>query len=335
MSTLRDVAKQAGVSVATASRVLNGKESGIKVTLATRERILRACRALGYQPNPVARALRTKRTRLIGVIVRDVGAPFHSLVVRGIEQATRRAGYRYVLSHVQATPEPGEYAQIWQAHHGDGMIVVGDLAHDEELLLEMQGKCPYMVVTARGKLGTVPRVVVDNRAGITALLDHLYSLGHRRIGFAYTSEYWDMRERCAAFMSWMHAHGLDGEDAPIAEAPLTFEGGVQALGALLARPHPPTAVLCNNDVMAIGALKAALARGLAVPGDLSIAGFDDIEFAAYTTPGLTTVRQPIFQIGETAATLLIEWLEDGRQPEDTVILPVELVIRESTGAPRG
>ena len=334
MPTLRDVAQQAGVSLATASRVLNGKASAIQVTAATRQRVLDASRTLGYCPDPVARALRTKRTRLIGVIVRNAADPFQGLVMRGIDLAARRAGYRALLSTIETAPAPGEYAQIWQAHNADGVIVVGDVAGDDRPLLEMLQRCPFVVATARGKLGAMPRVVVDNQAGMQALLEHLHALGHRRLAFCYTPEYWDMRDRCAAFVAWARAHDLSNEAAPLVPVVSGFAGGAQALEVLMARPEPPTAILCHNDVCAIGALKAALARGLEVPGDLSITGFDDIEFAAQTTPGLTTIRQPTLQIGETAATLLIKWLEQDTPPPQLVRLPVELVVRESTGAPQ-
>ncbi|MGQ9681738.1 MAG: LacI family DNA-binding transcriptional regulator [Anaerolineae bacterium] len=333
MATLRDVAQQAGVSLATASRVLNGKASAIQVTAATRQRVLDVSRRLGYRPDPVARALRTKRTRLIGVIVRNAADPFQGLVMRGIDLSARRAGYRALLSSIDTTPAPGEYAQIWQAHNADGVIVVGDVAGDEPSLLQMRERCPCVIATARGKLGNLPRVVVDNHAGMRALLDHLHGLGHRRLAFCYTPDYWDMRDRCAAFVAWARAHDLGSEAAALVPVISGFAGGAHALEVLMARPEPPTAILCHNDLCAVGALKAALARGLQVPRDLSITGFDDIEFAAQTTPGLTTIRQPISQIGETAATLLIAWLERGTPPPELVRLPVELVVRESTASP--
>jgi DNA-binding LacI/PurR family transcriptional regulator len=167
-----------------------------------------------------------------------------------------------------------------------------------------------------------------------ALLEHLHSLGHREIGLAYNPQIWDMRVRLEAFLAHTEALGLPVIQERIVEAPSTLEGGMQALNAFLDQGVLPTAILFANDAMAIGAMRVAHDRRIRIPADLSITGFDDIPFAACMTPPITTVRQPIMKIGETAASLLINWLDDiAEPPQETVILPVELVIRESTAPP--
>jgi LacI family repressor for deo operon, udp, cdd, tsx, nupC, and nupG len=332
--TMQDVADKAGVSIATVSRVLNEKDSIVPISKDTRQRILRISEELGYRPNLLARALRTQRTNLISVIIRDVGDPFHALVIKGIDQVTRDTGYHFLLSHVEPTSTGSEYVQIFQMYNADGMIIVGDLVDKEVLLAEVLDAFPYTVVTGQESIEGIPRVIVDNQGGIGALLEYLYSLGHHEIGFAYNPQIWDMQKRLEAFLSHTEVLGLPLMQERIVAVPSTLGGGEEALNAMLDQPVPPTAIVFANDRMAIGAMRVAHDRGIHIPGDLSITGFDDIPFAACTTPRITTVRQPIIKIGETAASLLIKWMDDVAEPaQESVTLPVELVIRESTAPP--
>jgi DNA-binding LacI/PurR family transcriptional regulator len=332
--TMQDVAKRAGVSIATVSRVLNQKETDISISDATRQRILEVCEELGYQPNLLARALRTQRTNLISVIIRDVGDPFHALVIKGIDRVTKAAGYHFLLSHVEPNSTGNEYVRIFRAYNADGMIIIGDLVDEDVILAEVLDAFPHTVVTGQEVVEGVSRVIVDNQEGMRALLEHLHSLGHREIGLAYNPQIWDMRVRLEAFLAHTEALGLPVVQERIVEAPSTLEGGMQALNAFLDQGVLPTAILFANDAMAIGAMRVAHDRRIRIPADLSITGFDDIPFTACMTPPITTVRQPIMKIGETAASLLINWLDDiAEPPQETVILPVELVIRESAAPP--
>lgn len=330
-STILDVARQAGVSPTTVSRVLRGSESAVRISPATRERILDATRELGYTPNVYARALRTRRSALIGVIVRDVSDPFQSLVIKGIARVASQAHYRFLVSHIDAPPGEGDYSEILESHSADGVIIIGDLVGDETAMRHMQTLCPYVVVTGHPPVEGVPRVVVDNRGGIRALLEHLWTLGHRDIGFVWDDNVWDMRERHKAFTAFVGERGLALSANRLLGAPHSLAGGEWALNRLLDQGMTPTAVLFGSDTLAMGALRAAAEWNLRIPQDLSIAGFDDIPFAAYVTPGLTTVRQPIEGIGEAATGLLIDWLESGGPPPaDPVVLQVDLVVRQST-----
>jgi DNA-binding LacI/PurR family transcriptional regulator len=333
--TIRDVAKKASVSIATVSRVLHEKDFAAQVAPATRRRVLDAVQELGYRPNLLGRVLRTQRTGLIGVIIRDVGDPFHGLLIKGIDLVTRERGYRFLLSHVEALSLTGEYAQIWKTYHGDGMIVVGDVTGDESVLKELLEICPYTVVTGHPPVGELPRVIIDNRGGIRAALAHLCGLGHRHIGFAYDPAIWDMRERYQAFLDSVNDLGLPTESQLIVKAIDNFEGGVQSVMTLCSQPAPPTAIVLANDRMALGALHAAQSLGLHIPEDISIVGFDDIPYAAYSTPSLTTIQQPILAIGNIAVNILLDWLEGRANPPlECVVLPVNLVIRASTAPPR-
>ncbi len=332
--TMQDVANKVGVSIATVSRVLNQKETDISISDTTRQRILEACEELGYRPNLLARALRTQRTNLISVIIRDVGDPFHAQVIKGIDRVTKAAGYHFLLSHVDPASSGTEYVRIFQAYNADGMIIVGDLIDEDVLLAEVLDAFPHTVVTGQRSVEGIPRVIVDNQGGMGALLEHLHALGHREIGFAYNPHIWDMRKRLEGLLSHAEQLGLSFAQVRIVEVPSTLAGGEQALGIFLNQTEQPTAIVFANDIMAMGAMRVAHDLEISIPANLSITGFDDIAFAACTMPSITTVRQPIMRIGETAAELLVNWLDGVADPPlEPVVLPVELVIRESTAPP--
>jgi DNA-binding LacI/PurR family transcriptional regulator len=340
--TIKDVARQAGVSVTTASVVLNGRPTAIPVGEETRQRVLAAGAALDYRPNPFARSLRTGRSHTLGLMVTTITDPFTGEVVQAMDAVARERGYRTLLMlsgmglSTEGQPAPGEAPGL---RFVDGALLLG---------FQLRGLAPFPGVAAqhRGLVTAIPNhpdlpsfaVDVSVRAGAHLALQHLRDLGHRRIGMILDPRHLRMRERRAAFDEFMREANLPPTPGAIGITEATyFEGGKLATEHLLAQPQPPTAILAANDQLAVGALHAAWRRGRRIPDDLSIVGFDDLPVAQYLTPPLTTVRQPIAELGRTAIATLIDLLEAKRPPTllaDLVLQP-ELVIRDSSSPPRG
>jgi DNA-binding LacI/PurR family transcriptional regulator len=338
--TIKDVARKAGVSVTTASVVLNGRPTAIPVGEETRQRVLAAGTELDYRPNPFARSLRTGRSHTLGLMVTTIADPFTGEVVQATDAVARERGYRTLLMlsgmglSTEGQPAPGEAPGL---RFVDGALLLG---------FQLRGHAPFPGVAARhrGLVTAIPNnpdlpsfaVDVDVRAGVQFALRHLHDLGHRRIAMIYDPRHLRMRDRRAAFEDFLQDANLPATPGAVAAAEATYyEGGTVATAALLANPSPPTAILAANDQLAIGALHAVWRRGLRVPQDCSVVGFDDLPVAQYLAPALTTVRQPIAEMGRTAIETLIDLLESKRPPSPRadLLLQPELVIRDSTAPP--
>jgi DNA-binding LacI/PurR family transcriptional regulator len=302
MSTLRDVAERAGVSTATASRVVTGSA---RVRRQTRERVELAMRELLYVP-PGS----TKRTGAIGLLVPELANPVFPAFAQAMETQATKAGLATILCNIRgSTVAETEYVQMLLEHRVEGMIFISSEAadlgadHTHYSRLLAQGARLVFVNGAVDAL-EVPHVGVDERAAGQIATQHLLDLGHRRIGFVAGPErFLPTREKAAGRELALSVAGIS-PDGLVAHADFGVEGGRLALGRLLDGLNPPTAVFCSSDLMAIGALREATARGLRVPDDLSIVGFDGIEAAAWTDPPLTTVEQPILDIARTAVATL-------------------------------
>ncbi len=339
--TIRDVALLAGVSESTVSRVLSGAETPITISDETRARVVQAAKELGYRPHPSARALRGKGSNLIGLIVREIDDPFFAQLIEVISNVAKERGYDLVLGYAKADPEEAlALSQMFDLRYCDGLFLLGDLQEPPEgetLLARMGGE--YLLVTlCRGSaelVGDHPSVGVDNRRGALLALEHLAHLGHRRIAFIAADRLGDLRERQATYLDFMRERFGAVDSAYVQSAANSFAGGYQAMLALSALPQPPTAVFAVDDTMAIGALKAAADRGWAVPGKVSVVGFDDVKIAAYLHPALTTVRQPIEEIGRRALELLLTMVREKAvpQPAPHLLIEPELVVRETCAAP--
>jgi DNA-binding LacI/PurR family transcriptional regulator len=329
MSTLREVARRAGVSVATASRVANG---GYAVRAETRDRVERAMRELLYVP-PGRRDV----TGLIGVLVPEL-ANFPALA-QAIETRAAPSGLASILCNTTgAAFREVDYVHMLLDRRVEGMIFIscemtnlrGDHSHYAQLVAE-----GARIVFVNGAMHTldVPSVGVDERAAGEIATQHLIDLGHERIGFVAGPEhYLPTQLKAAGRASAMAAAGLEPDGLHAYEG-FGIEGGGRGLAELLARPDPPTAVICSSDVMAIGALHEAARQGLRVPEDLSIVGFDGIDATKWSVPELTTVEQPIAQIADTAVETLQKLIEDpGRPLPNSYFRPV-LKVRASTTAP--
>ncbi len=332
--TMRDIAKATNLSQSTVSRILNHTTTVIPIPEETRERVLATAAALGYRPNPLARGLRGASTMLLGLIVRDITDPFFGGAVEAVTTAASRRGYNVVLGHAHARAD--EAITLWgvlEARHCDALIVLGDMGDQPRFLLDLAGAHVPVVTLWQGTVTSgVASVGVDNRAGIQAVVSHLTGLGHRRIAFVGGRQLGDIKEREEAFV-----HCLAKRPEPLREGYIQRDtndpaSGVAALERLLALPEPPTAVVAATDVLAIGLLHAAHRRGLRVPDQLSVAGFDDIPFAAFTVPALTTVRMPVREMVEQALMLALDE-PDGTGQKTTTVLQPRLVVRDSSGPP--
>lgn len=338
--TLRDVAERAGVSITTVSRILNGRETGVPIRDDTRERILRAASDLGYRPNMLARALRGARTRLLGVIIRDISDPFHIQVLRGINEAARARDYRLFLGHLDWRPsEAAVFGSMFEQSHADGIILIGDMVGGDATIESLADRHPYIVgVTDRVSRRRIPGIYADNDLGTRLALDHLWELGHRDVICVVDERMADGPFRASVYQRYLRDRGA-GDHVRVYHADQPDPTPSYKLGCELFadfdRPDRPTAVFAASDTIAIGLLQAAFERGIRVPDQLSIVGFDDVDTATFMIPPLTTVSQRGTDMGTMAADLLLDMIEQQRPVEtveDVVVTP-RLIVRQSTAPP--
>lgn len=332
--TGKDIASIAGVSQSTVSRVLSSDGSSTLISEETANRIKQIAREMGYSPNPIARALRGEGTNLIGLIVRDIADPFFTEVIKEINSTFKQKGFNVILGHVHSDPTEGrEITRILDSRQCDGMIFLGDLFDDMQYINEIREEGHPAITMCRGNQEEkVPFVNCNNEKGTRLILDHLISLGHRRIAFIDGGSIGDIQERLKVF-SQFSKNNPELTCAVIKAERNDFNGGFKAMNALLASNAMPTAIVAADDGMAVGVLKAISDAGLKVPGDISVAGFDDIELANYTIPSLTTIRQPVGEMAEIAATMLTKMIVGVPliNAEMYVSLEPMLIVRNSTG----
>ena len=337
-TTLREIAKQTGVSVSTVSRVLNG-HSGVSAEV--RERVLKLASDLDYTPNAAARTLVLQRSRLLAVVIRtgdhrEFQHPFYQVILDGIKRKATEFGYDLlILSHegIEYGDDSTFFVERARRHQVEGAILMGVREPDLELFTKF--KIPVMTVDFEPQkeiAGLYGVVKSDNVSGAEMAVEHLYSLGYRRIahiaGLLHTSA---ALNRLAGYRSALEHLGLPYRDEYVAEADYRYASGCAAMRRLLALPEPPDAVSASSDMSALGAMRAIRDLGLSVPKDVAIVGYDDILFASLSTPTLTTIRQNMGQLGEVACGALIELFEGRTHELPKLVLPVELIVRESCG----
>jgi LacI family repressor for deo operon, udp, cdd, tsx, nupC, and nupG len=333
MATIQDVAREAGVSTATVSRVFSAPELVLETT---RNKVMEAVNRLGYEPNFAAKSLRTLRTEKILVTVPDISNPFFSHVIRGVEEAALAAGYSVLLGdtrHEEAREE--QYAVMFRRKEADGLIFLGHRLPD--VLADMvaaKGPRTPIVNGCEFRPGlAVSSAHIDNDRAAAEVVDYLYGLGHTRIGVVTGPLASPISsDRLAGVLSAAQRQGR-ASALRIAIGDFSIESGVRQTGELLDEPGRPTAIFCFSDEMAMGALEAIRQRGLTCPDDVSLVGFDDIRFAQYLHPKLTTVSQPKEQIGHEVVRLLLDILSGRATALQNVTLPHQLVIRSSTASP--
>lgn len=331
MSTIKMVAARAGVSTATVSRALSNPDV---VVPETRARVQAAIDALGYAPNFAAKSLRMLRTSKIIVMVPDVSNPFFSEVLRGAEDAAQLAGYSVLLGDTRGDDNrEAQFADMLQRKEADGLIFLGHRMPQtlRAVVKDKGGRAPIVNACDFSPAFGVSSAHIDNAKAAQEAMALLYSMGHQRVGIiAGDPESNITRERLAGAQRAAVAARKQG-DLVYRHADYTIDEGCRQAEQMLALPERPTAIFCFSDEMAVGALAACRARGLACPKDVSIIGFDDIRYARYLDPPLTTIRQPMTAIGQTAVKLLLATIGGGSTEPQFVTLGHELVVRGSTG----
>ena len=337
MPTIKDIARACNVSTATVSYVINGKNTLLP---ETRERVLRKMREMNYHPSAVARGLTNKRMNTLGVLFDNVGSeiaiwhPYTSGILQGIVAASAEAGYNVTL-----------FTELWQNaekslpklrdQRADGLLIVAPPA-DTDILPSLQG-AGLKVVTVSSESASfgMPSVDVDNAAGIHLAVQHLRVLGHARIAFlGGERNMFSAAVRLAAFEAALQTAKINVPTEYITAASYQdSEIAGRQTRQLLRLPVPPTAIVAGNDQIAVAAVKAAQSLGVAVPGQLSIIGFDDMPDAALMQPALTTIKQPFAEVGKAATRLLLQMLSGQAVPAERLLVDPLLVIRETTAPP--
>lgn len=331
-TTIREVARQAGVSVATVSRALNG--SG-HVKARTRDRVLEAARQLRYVPNGSARSLTTSRTRTVGVLLPDLYGEFFSEVLRGIDQTARRSRYHTLVSSSHNDAAELEAALRAMSGRVDGLVVMSPDIEAGLLEANLPASLPVVLMNCPVEGSALNSIVTDNYGGAFAMVEHLLGLGHERIAILQgAAGNHDALERLRGYRDAMAQAGLPV--APELERPgdFTERSGYEATQRVLALSPRPTALFAANDSMAIGALRALREAGVSVPAEMAVAGFDDIPVSRYVSPALSSVHVAINEMGRRAIELLLATIGDADHAAETITLPTRLVIRESCGPPR-
>lgn len=331
--TLADVARHAGVSTATVSRCLN---SPGQVVGHTRERVMRAVNELGYAPNFSARALAAKRTNTIGAVIPTMENAVFARGVQAFQEELGRNGFTLLIassSYQEALEE--EQIRTLIARGADALLLIG--YHRRQAVYDFldERKVPHVVAWAFGDRVRPLAIGFNNLAAMAALTGMVIARGHRRLGFisAFTGANDRARDRVAGARQAMQEAGLDPDELDLVETQYGIASGAQAFRQIMLTAAEPTAVLCGNDVLAVGALRAAKEMGLRVPEDVSITGFDDIELAILAEPALTTVHVPHREMGRRAAAMLVQ-LVTGQNSPESIELKTDIRVRSSLGPPR-
>jgi LacI family transcriptional regulator len=332
-ATIREIAELAGVSIATVSRVVNGRED---VSPETRELVQRVVRERGYTANRNARGLSAGKTGLIGATVPMLHHAYFSYILAGAAEGLYEQDMRLVLSPTMHEHHR-EVSLLERLMHGttDGAVIILPEESSDELEQLLNHGYRFVVIDPLLPLNErIPAVSAAHAAGADQAMKHLLSLGHTRIAAITGPRGWKATEdRRRGYYAALAAAGIMPDPELEVESNFELGGGAVAAEQLLALPEPPTAIFCFNDNMAVGAMQTARARGVGIPDDLSIVGFDDLEEAEIVTPALTTIRQPLAEMGRIAVSLLMRLLDNQRLEALHVELGTRLVVRDST-APR-
>ncbi len=335
--TINEVAARSGVSVATVSNVLQNKSH--LYSPETAERVWQAVRELGYRPSSVARSLIRQRTDTIGVVLEErqevVLDPYVTAVLEGILEYTVPRSYPVKIISLLYQQSPDSFLAHLDDGSVDGVLLVAPRTHSKALQWAQHSDVPTVVVGSTFPDIPLTCVDVDDTAAIYRAVRWLVELGHRHIGhIAGPQTQWSARRRLQAYHQAMHDAGIEVQPHWIAEGQYTPPSGKAAMEMLLCRAPELTAVVCGNDWMAMGAIEAVYQKGLRIPEDISLIGFDDIDSAQWFTPPLTTIRQPMRQIGAKGAELLIQQIETGKRGREVTLFSAELVVRQSVSEPK-
>lgn len=329
MATIREVAKRAGVSYATVSHVINDTRF---VSQATRDRVLAAMDELNYRPNALARSLRKGKTNTIGLILPDSANPFFAEIGRSVEDSAFNLGYSVILCNTERNPHREQlYVDVLSKKQVDGIIFVATGEQVDSLNFLLSQEVPVVLIDRDLPNSEVDAVLTDNQQGGYLATQHLIELGHRRIAcIAGPSHITPSAERVIGYKQALEEAGLPFDETLVVRGDHHPGSGHHITSALLDLNPRPTAIFALNDLMAIGALHGAAKAGCRIPEDLAIIGFDNIDLTSFTNPPLTTIAQPKAEIGSLAAKFLAERIKDKTCPPRRIVLPTELIVREST-----
>jgi LacI family transcriptional regulator len=331
--TLKELAARANVHPSTVSRVANN-DPGLRIAATTRTRIEALLRETEYRPNGVARGLKLRQTLVLAVVIPDITNPFFAALFRGIEDGATPRGYQVLLCNTDGIPERQRaHLQSLAARRVDGVILASTFLKDPAVRWLRHQRMPYVLVNRFSEEGADPFVGSDDVTGATLATQHLIGLGHTRIGHlaGQTTVSTGVLRRKGYHAALMDA-GIQADPDLVVESGFVEEGGGQAMDRLLSLSHPPSAIFAVTDMTAVGAYGAARKRGLRIPEDLAIVGYNDIPLAGRLIPGLTTVHVPIHEFGSVAARMLLEQIETGELTPRRVVFAPQLVVRGSSVA---
>lgn len=331
-ASIKDIARLAGVSHSTVSRALHNHPL---VNPETSKKILQIAQKHGYRPSAAARSLVTQRTYTIGVVVTNISDPFVAGVVNGIEEVASAQGFSVFLANANADPDQEiRVVESFEERRVDGIVVTSSRVGALYLPLLARRRVPIVLLNNQHPSQYAHSIVIDSQQGSKDATRHLIDLGHRRI--AYLGDRFGRQsdtERFEGYRAALHEAGIRAARQYVVRGDGKAEGAVTAVAGLLALPQPPTAICCYNDMSAIGAMHRLRAAGLTIPGDISITGFDDLHISQFLNPPLTTVRQPMFEMGRMAMDTLIAMLSD-KTPQHNIQVPGTLIVRGSTAPPK-
>ena len=334
MVTIKDVAREAGVSIGTASQALRGSPT---VREETRRRVLAVAKRLRYQPSALARGLVTRRTHTVGLLISDIANPFFIRAVRAVEDVAQENGYNVILCNTDEDPaKETQYLRVLMEKRVDGIILATTAGSLQAVRDVRWRRIPLVLFYRELPKVATDTVKVDGVLGGRLATEHLLSLGHRRIAIIHGPVVRSTgAERLQGFLLALRAAGVRPDPALIREGNFKQDSGRELTRQLLDLSPPPTALSCTNNLMTVGALQALGERGIRMPSDLSLVGYDDMEWWTLTHPPLTTVGQPVYDLGREAMRLLLAQIgADGRRRPQRVVLKPELILRESCGPPR-
>lgn len=331
-TSIRQVARQAGVSIATVSRALTTPD---KVSEKTLKKVLAQVERSRYKPNLLARNFRSKRAYSVVVLVPNIANPFFAEIIRGIEQVGQQHGYAVLLGDTEGREDrEAYYVGLVETRQADGVIQLhprlpkAARGANGSLEIPLVNACEYI------ENAPCPRVGIDNAAAAREMTEYLLKLGHRRIGVVLGPDSSPLtRERLRGYKLALRAARIAPDVALIEQGDFTMSSGHVAAEKLFKIKHPPTAIFCFNDEMALGAIRFLKSTGRSVPQDVSVVGFDDIEFASFCDPPLTTIEQPTREIGHKAMSLLFDLLNGGKAEPGMHTLPSKLIVRDSAAPP--
>ncbi|WP_461206808.1 LacI family DNA-binding transcriptional regulator [Clostridium sp. DL1XJH146] len=328
-TTINDIAKIAGVSKATVSRVLNESKP---VSDEIRMRVEKAIKENNYKPSSIARSLVNKTTNIIGVIIPDIGNPFFSQLVKGIQDGANENGYHIMLCNTYKNEEKEiEYLEILQNHQVDGIVFLTTTIQNSHKLFFQKNKIPVVSVSRRFKELSISSIDVDNYSAAYDATSYLINLDHKEIAMIrgdIDNNSVDF-DRFEGYKQAIIDSNIDFHEELVVKGDFSVEGGYNAMGKLLTHKQLPTAIFCASDHMAFGAIKCAHESGLIVPDDISVIGFDDIPLASMFIPSLSTVKQPIYELGQKAIQTIISEIQSKSKAQN-IVLSTEIVIRQST-----